>query len=195
MGIVTERLLPLAAASTLAAAAVVALPVGSQAATAASVTLSGGRLAFIDNAPAATVRFRAATLSGTNRSITAPLTIDIGDATGSGAGWNVTATSTTFTSAGHTLPTTATTIQSAPTASCDTGAAGCTPATMNDSFPYTLPAAPAAPTATKLFNAPANSGMGDQTVTAIWTLAIPADAVASATPYASTWTFSLVTGP
>jgi hypothetical protein len=66
---------------------------------------------------------------------------------------------------------------------------------MNDSFPYTLPAAPAAPTATKLFNAPANSGMGDQTVTAIWTLAIPADAVASATPYASTWTFSLVTGP
>jgi len=195
MGIVRARLLPLAAASTLAAAAVVALPVRSQATTVASVMLSGGRLAFIANAPAATISFPTATLNGTNQSITAPLTVDIGDATGSGAGWNVTATSTTFTSGANVLPTTATTIQSAPTASCDTGAAGCTTATTNDSYPYTLPAAPTAPTATKLFNAPANTGMGDQTLTAIWTLAIPANAVASATPYASTWTFSLVTGP
>jgi hypothetical protein len=195
MGIIRRRLLPLAAASTLATAAVVALPDGSRATTLASVTLSGGRLAFINNAPAATISFPTATLNDTTQSITTPLTVDTSDATGSGAGWTVTATSTTFTSAANALPTTATTIQSAPTTACDTGAAGCTTATTNDSYPYTLPAAPAAPTATELFNAPANTGMGDQTFTAIWTLAIPANAAASATPYASTWTLSLVTGP
>jgi hypothetical protein len=63
------------------------------------------------------------------------------------------------------------------------------------SFPYTLPAAATAPTATKLFDAATNTGLGAQTFTATWTLTIPAGAVASATPYTSTWTFSLVSGP
>jgi hypothetical protein len=159
------------------------------------VTLTGGRLAFIDDAPAATISFPTAALNDANRSIRAPLRVDTSDATGSGAGWKLTATSTTFTSGANALPTTATTIQSAPTDACDKGAAGCTTATTTDSYPYTLPAAPTAPTATELFNAAANTGMGGQTFTAIWTLAIPANAVASTTPYASTWTFSLVTGP
>jgi hypothetical protein len=62
------------------------------------------------------------------------------------------------------------------------------------SYPYSLPAgATTAPTATKLFNAPLGSGMGDQTVTPTWTLAIPANAYAGS--YTSTWTLSLVSGP
>jgi hypothetical protein len=62
-------------------------------------------------------------------------------------------------------------------------------------FPYSLPAAPTAPTATKLFDSAAGTGLGDQTFTATWTLLIPAGTVASATPYSSTWTFSLISGP
>ena len=61
------------------------------------------------------------------------------------------------------------------------------------SYPYTLPAAATAPTATKLYNAPAGTGMGDQTVTPTWTLTIPANAYAGT--YTSTWTLSLVSGP
>ena len=195
MRIFRKRLAWLAALTALAAAGVAALPVASQATTAASVTLSAGSLAFINSTPAATVTFPTTTLNGTNQSVTGTLAFDIGDATGSGAGWNVTGTSTTFKSGTNALPTTATTIQSAPTASCDTGAAGCTAATTTVSFPYTLPAATVAPTATKLFNASANTGMGNQTFTPTWTLAIPANAVASGTAYTSTWTFSLVSGP
>jgi hypothetical protein len=161
----------------------------------ASATLSAGSLAFINGTPATTISFPPATLNGTSQTVTARLAFDIGDATGSGAGWDVTATSTTFTSGANALPTTATTIQSAPSAACDTAAPGCTSASTNVSYPYTLAAATTAPTATKLFNAPASTGMGNQTFTAIWSLAIPADAVASATAYTSTWTFSLVSGP
>jgi WxL domain surface cell wall-binding len=185
----------LAAVSALATAGLSVLPGASQAATTASVTLSGGSLAFLNSTPAATLTFPATTLNAANQTITATLAFEIGDATGSGSGWNVTATSTTFTSLTHTLPTTATTVQAAPVATCNTGASGCTPATNTVSFPYTLPAAATAPAATKLFDASANTGLGDQTFTPTWSLAIPANAVASATPYTSTWTFSLVSGP
>lgn len=185
----------LAAIFTLVTIGLGQFPTASQASTTASVTLSAGSLAFINSTPAASITFPATTLNGTNQTVTSTLGFDVGDSTGSGAGWNVTATSTTFTSAGHTLPTTATTIQSAPTASCDASASGCTPATTNVSYPYSLPAAGTAPTATKMFNAAAGTGMGNQTFTPTWTLAIPANAIASGTPYTSTWTFSLVSGP
>jgi len=195
MSIAKKHLIRLVALAAVATAGAAALPVASQATTAASVTLSAGSLAFINSTPAATLTFPTTTLNGTNQTVTSTLAFDVGDATGSAAGWNVTATSTTFTSTTHTLPTTATTIASAPTASCDTGAAGCTPATTNVSYPYTLPAATTAPTATKLFNATANTGMGNQTFTPTLTLTIPANAVASGTAYSSTWTLSLVSGP
>jgi hypothetical protein len=195
MDILRKRLMCLLALSALASAGVASLPVASQATTAASVTLKAGELKFINSTPAATITFPTTTLNGTSQTITETLAFDVGDSTASGSGWNVTGTSTTFTSTTHTLPTAATTIQSAPTASCDAGAEGCTPATTTVGYPYTLPAAATAPAATKLFNASANTGMGDQTFTTTWSLAIPASAVASATAYTSTWTFSLASGP
>jgi len=190
-----KRRLTLATLVAVAAAVSITLPGAALAATTASVTLSAGSSSFINSTPAATVTFPATILNGTQQSVTATLAFDVGDATGSGAGWNVTATSTSFTSGGHTLPATATTVQSLPSISCDAGASGCTNASTTVSYPYALPAATTAPTATKLFNANAGTGMGDQTFTPTWTLAIPADAVAGATPYTSTWTFSLVSGP
>ncbi len=95
----------------------------------------------------------------------------------------MTATSTTFTSGGHTLSTAATTIAATPAVACDAGST-CTLATLlgtKVSYPYTLPAAATAPTATEMFDANSNTGMGNQTVTPTWSLAIPANAYSGTT--------------
>jgi hypothetical protein len=172
----------LAAAATLASA----LPA---AATTGTATISAGSLAFVSSPP--NVSF-SATLNGLDQTITSTEAIDVGDATGSGTGWNVTATSTTFTTGTKTLSTAATTVTGAPTDACD-ATVTCTVATNAIGYPYTLPAASTAPTATKLFNSAANTGMGNQTVTPSWKLAIPANTFAGT--YTSTWTISLVSAP
>ncbi len=171
----------------LAAAPAMAVP--------ASATVNAGSLSFIGGTPAA-VAFPAVTLDGTNQTATQTQAFDVSDATGTNSGWNITATSTTFTASGHTLPDDATTIQAAPTLACD-ASSSCTLATNAVSYPYALPAAAVAPTATKMFTAAANTGMGNQTLTPTWTLSVPADAWAggAGTPYQSTWTFTLVSGP
>jgi hypothetical protein len=176
----------------LAAISSLLLAAGPAGATTASATLNAGGLGFAGTP--GNVTFPSTTLNGQNKTITATQPLDIADATGSGAGWNVTATSTLFTSGSNTLPAGATVIGSAPaTPTCDTNVT-CTPAgTTTVAYPYSLPAAATAPTATKLFSAPAGTGMGDQTVTPTWTLAIPGNAYAG--NYTSTWTLSLVSGP
>ena len=177
------------------AACTAALGLSAPAAGAATATanLTAGALAFVSTPPNVTF---TATLNGADQNVTATQALDIGDSTGSGAGWNVTATSTTFSTGGGSpklLPTTATTVQSAPTVACDSGVT-CTTATVSGlSYPYSLPAAGTAPTATKLFNAAANTGMGNQTVTPTWRLSVPANATAGT--YTSTWTLSLVSAP
>src|SRR5205823_10737382 len=123
---------------------------------------------------------------------TATQPFDVGDATGSGSGWNITATSTSFTAGTHSLAPTAVTVPAVATVACDSGAS-CTTATNAVSYPYTLPAAATAPTATKIFSAAANTGLGNQTVTLVFQLAIPASAFAGS--YSSTWTYTLVSGP
>jgi hypothetical protein len=160
-------------------------------ATSATATISAGSLAFVTTVPAMSF---AATLNGSDQNVNSNQALDIGDATGSGAGWNVTATSTTFATGApvHSLSTSATTVQGAPTVACDASVT-CTTATNSVTYPYTLPAAGTAPTATKLYNAAANTGMGNQTVTPTWRLAVPASTFAGT--YNSTWTVSLVSGP
>jgi YVTN family beta-propeller protein len=133
--------------------------------------------------------FASTVLNGTDKNITTALPFDVGDGVLI-AGWSITLTSTTFSSGGHTLPTTATTIQSAPSNTCDTI---CTPATNTIGYPYSAPAASTAPAATKLYNAAAASGIGNQTVTPTFRLAAPAKSYAGT--YTSTWTVSLISGP
>lgn len=158
-------------------------------ATSATATIAAGSLAFVSPPPA--VSFSGA-LTGTDQTLTTTQPLDVGDATGSGAGWNITATSTTFVNGGNSLPTTAMTVNSAPTDTCDTNST-CQKATTSVTYPYSLPAGSTAPTATKLFNATATTGMGDQTITPTWSALIPASAYAGV--YTSTWTISLVSGP
>ena len=139
----------------------------------------------------ASASFPSLTLDGLNHTKTAAASFDITDST-NGNGWNISATSTTFTAGAHTLPTTATTVASAPTAACDSGFT-CTAPTNGVSYPYTLPAASTAPTATELVNAAVGTGVGHQTITPTFTLAVPANAYVGA--YTSTWTFTLASGP
>ena len=173
------------------AAAALVLPVAAVAAT-GTATISAGSLGFVSTPP--NVSFTA-TLNGLDQTVTSAQALDGGDATGSGAGWNLTATSTTFTTGGGTpklLSTTATSLSAAPADACDASST-CTLATNSVTYPYVLPAATTAPTATKLFNAAANTGLGNQTVTPSWKLAVPASTFAGT--YTSTWTISLVSGP
>lgn len=195
VGIAGRKIMWLGALCALVATGVGVAPARSMAATAAAVTLHAGNLSFINGTPPATLAFPTARLNGTAQTVTAQMLFDVADATGSAAGWAVTATSTPFTSGANVLPANATTVQVAPSVSLDIGALLGTLASTNVSYPYTLPAATTAPLATKLFNAAASTGLGAQTFIATWSLAIPADAVGSATPYTSTWTFSLVSGP
>jgi hypothetical protein len=154
-----------------------------------TATITAGTLAFVSTPP--NVSF-SATLNGADQSVTSTQALDVSDATGSGAGWNITATSTTFTAGAKTLATSSTTLTTAPTTACDSGAA-CTVATSSVAYPYTLPAATTAPTATKVFNAAVNTGLGNETITPTWRLGVPAATFAGT--YTSTWTLSLVSAP
>ena len=176
---------PTTAALCLVAA--LALPAPALATT-GTASISGGSLSMI--APPA-VSF-GATLDGTDQTASAVQAFDVLDHTGSGAGWNITATSTTFTSGADTLPATATTIPSAPVPACDASAT-CAPAVTSVTYPYTLPAGPTPPTATKLYNATSSTGLGNQTAVATLRLAIPATTRAGT--YSATWIYSLVSGP
>jgi hypothetical protein len=176
------------AVALFAGGAVVATSVPAVAAT-ATATLTSGTLGFV-SAPANT-GFSIG-LTGKDIVATATQTFDVSDATGSGAGWNITATSTTFTAGSKSLAPTSVTVQAVPTVACDSGAS-CTTATNGVSYPYTLPAGTTAPTATKVHSATANTGLGNQTVTLVFQLAIPANVFAG--NYSSTWTYTLVSGP
>jgi hypothetical protein len=180
------RRLAVVAAAGAGTILAVALPV---AATTGTATISAGSLAFASAPP--NVSF-SATLNGLDQTSSANEAVDVSDATGSGTGWNLTATSTTFTTGTKSLSTSATTLTGAPTDACDTGAT-CSLATNSISYPYALPAGTTAPTATKVYDAAANTGMGNQTVTPVWKLSVPANTFAGT--YTSTWTISLVSGP
>ena len=169
--------------------AIIAIPTFASTAT---VAVSAGTLAFVSTP--GNPGLSAITLNGTNQNSVGTLPMDVGDNTGSGAGWNITMTSTTFTSTtpAATLATTATTAVATPTDACDASVT-CTLATNAITYPYALPAAGTAPVATKIYNAAANTGMANQTVTPTFHVAIPANTLAAT--YTSTWTISLVSGP
>jgi hypothetical protein len=148
---------------------------------------SGGALTL--PAPSA-VSFPSVTLTGLDQTKTAASQLNPNDATGSGSGWNIQGTSTTFTSAGSSLPTTATRLTSA---SVTAGSGTCSLPTNSVSYPITLPAATTAPPAVKLYNAAANTGGGSLILTLNFALTVPANARSGT--YSSTWTFSIASGP
>jgi hypothetical protein len=152
-------------------------------------TVSAGALSV---ATSAAPTFSANLASGDQTpTYTLPLTAT--DTTGTGAGWNLTITSTQFTTGGgtpHTLATNASTVTGV-TSSCASGT--CTNPTNAVTYPVSIPAGATAPTAVKLFNAAANTGLGSFTVTPTVGVFVPASTFAGS--YSSTLTVSIVSGP
>jgi hypothetical protein len=148
---------------------------------------TGGSLTLT---PPATVTFPSSALSGKDKTATITGGFTPNDQTNSGSGWNITGTSTTFTTGAQSLPTTATQITAA---SAATASQNCSLPTNSITYPVTLPAGAGPPTAVKLYNAAANTGGGPSTVTLTFGLTIPAKTYAGT--YTSTWTFTIGSGP
>jgi hypothetical protein len=164
-----------------------AVGVSPAAAVPATATITGGPLAMTAPASASF----AATLTGADQDVTASQVVNVTDSTGTGAGWNVTLTSTTFTAGGSTLPDSSVT---------DTGAVGacassvtCVLGTNAVVYPVTVPSSGTAPTAVKILNAALDTGLGSQDWTHSMSLRLLASAKAGT--YTSTWTYSLVSAP
>src|SRR4051812_17414196 len=178
-----------AALLALALAAVLAAPLAALAGTSSNVTatatITGGALALSSAATPSV----AVTLDGLDKTPTYTVPITITDPRGTGAGWNVTLTSTTFTTGGQSLSTSASSVTSV-TSACGASST-CTNATNAIAFPVTVPAAATAPAAVKIFNAALNTGMGLLTVTPTVQVAVPANVFAGS--YTSTLTLAVVT--
>ena len=179
-----------------------------------ALTIMASSAAFADSTPGTTVvngagsvtetvtapTIPTVTLAGVDQTINYTLPTTVVDATGTGNGWNLTLTSTAFTTGGnspHTLATDASTITNV-ASSCVTPESGtitCTNPTNAISYPLTVPAAASAPAPVKFFNAAADSGLGKFTITPTISIAIPANTYASDSGYSSTLTVAVVSGP
>jgi hypothetical protein len=175
-----------------------------------TLTLHGGALSLY--APASLAW--SGTLNGANQSVVdgTHTTFKVDDERGTGAGWDVTAKATKFTTGSHTLPTGAawasgpktlqftgssTTVASttAPSAACTTSTTCTLPTETGISYPVGLTGTTA--TAKKIYNAKANTGMGSVTVggtnPAAWWVSWAATTYAGT--YTSTVTLAVATGP
>jgi hypothetical protein len=126
------------------------------------------------------------TLDGTDQTVNYAPILGVVDARGTGAGWNLQISATTFSDgSGHTLA--AGTVSSA--AQACVGGSTCTAATNSGiTLPLTI-----STTAAKFFNAAALSGLGKINVTPTIGVAIPGNAYAGT--YTSTVTLAATTGP
>ena len=126
------------------------------------------------------------TLDGSDQTVSYSPVLGIVDARGSGAGWNLTVSATTFTDASsHSFAAGSVT---AVAQACHSGSS-CTQATSSGiTYPLTLTG-----TAAKVFNAALNTGMGKVDVTPTIQVAIPGNAYAGT--YTSTLTLATATGP
>jgi hypothetical protein len=177
-----------------AAMAILAPMAGATSATAATSTVTGtvsaGTLSITTSA---TPSF-SVTLDGTDKtaSFTVPTTVT--DTTGAGAGWNLTITSTPFSTGGGSPSTMATNASSITgvTNAC-TGTGSCTNPTNAITYPLGVPAGAGPPAAVKYFNAAAATGAGEFTNTPTIEVDLPANTIAGT--YTSTLTLAAVSGP
>src|SRR3712207_5105645 len=124
-------------ALALAGSVAVSAPAALAATSTVTGTISAGTLSI---ATTASPTF-SVTLDGTNKTASYTVPSTVTDATGSGAGWNLTITSTQFTTGGgtpQTLPTNAPTVTSVNN-SCS-GAGTCTAPTNSIGYPVNIPA-------------------------------------------------------
>jgi hypothetical protein len=174
-----------------ALALTLALPAGAMAAgTSASGDVTGSTLDL--TAPGTASWAAGVTLDGTDKAATFAVPTTVNDQRGTGAGWNLTVTSTQFAnSGGKALPMSAS-VMTGVTSACagDT----CTNPTNAVSYGLPVPAdSGTLPDPVKFFNAAADSGMGKFTVTPSVAVTVPANSYAGT--YTSTLTLAATTGP
>lgn len=182
------------ALSAAGLACALALTVVATASASSGVTATVGVTAGTLSMSTSATPSGSVTLNGTDQNTSFGIPLSVTDATGSGAGWNVTVTSTQFSTGGATpklLSTSASSI-TAVSSSCNASVT-CTNPTNAITYPLAVPAGSGPPTAVKLFNAAANSGMGAFTVTPTMQVAVPANTLAGS--YTSTVTVAIVSGP
>ena len=126
------------------------------------------------------------TLDGTDQTATYAPVLGVVDARGTGTGWNLQISSTTFSDlSGHTLAAGSVT---ATAQACSSGSS-CTAATNSG---ITLPLA-VTTTAAKFFSSALNTGLGKLDITPTMSVAIPGNAYAGT--YTSTVTIAAAVGP
>lgn len=206
----------LGGAGTAAAAACPGTPVvgGTTCTDTGTLTFGAGTLSLLSP----TALAWTGTGTGLNQLLvdanTAHQSYVVDDATGSGAGWNVTVSATTFTSTvpAATLPNTAAfatngslTLTSgalsttAPTAACTTGATCTLPTDTAVTYPVIMNTAATTPTVYKIYDALAATGLGSITIglpgaaPVGWWVAVPANAVPAT--YTSTVTLEVISAP
>jgi hypothetical protein len=225
--VVGRRVAPVVGACVLLAGGIGACVLGD-AAPAQATACAGAVVAGTACTDTGTLTFTAGTLTltsptalawagtgnGLNQQLVDPTTAQqayvVNDATGSGAGWNVTVSATTFTSTSPaaTLANTGTfstngsitgqALTTAPTAAC-TGSNTCTVPTDTTVYPVAITTATSAPTAVKIYDASAATGLGSITIgypgaAAVgWWVAVPANAVPAT--YTSIVTLEVITAP
>ena len=126
------------------------------------------------------------TLDGSDQTVSYSPLLGVVDARGSGSGWNVTISATSFSDgSGHSFAPGEVT---GTTQACHSGSS-CTAATPSGvTYPLSISG-----TASKLFNAASDTGMGKVDVTPTIDVAIPGNAYAGT--YSSTVTLAAATGP
>ena len=168
--------LSIAAAALAVAAAAVAATLSATAA----ITGTAGVSLNLPSAPAI-----SATLNGADQSVSYSPQLGVVDARGTGTGWNVTVAATPFTdSANHTFAAGSITSVSQ---SCASGSS-CSAPTNSVTYPVSLSS-----TASKVFSAAANTGMGKVNVTPTIETSIPGNAYAGT--YSSTLTIATALSP
>jgi hypothetical protein len=131
----------------------------------------------------------------------------VNDATGSGAGWHVTVSATTFTTGTYTLANSGTfvstgsvtseTATTAPTAACSTGST-CTLPTDTTTYPVAITTAASAPTAVNIYDTSAATGLGSITIgvgalPVGWWVNVPGSTKAGT--YTSTISLTIISAP
>jgi hypothetical protein len=185
---------PLLSHTTRVAVLMAAMAVGATPAMAATstvtATITGGSLAL---STSATPSF-SATLNGADQTPTYTVPTTVTDSTGTGNGWNLTITSTQFTTGGGTPKTLATNASSVTSVSNScVGGVTCTNPTNAIGYPVSVPAGAGPPAAVKYFNAAASTGLGQFTNTPTVAVSVPANTFAGS--YSSTLTLAAVSGP
>jgi hypothetical protein len=172
-----------------------------------TVSLTGGQLTLTSPSSLSWT----GTLNGLNQSLVDTIAADqqytVNDATGTGAGWHVTTSATTFTNGTHTFPDAGTlvtngsvssiTATTAPTATCS---GTCTPPTNTTTYPVAITTAATSPTSYLIYDTSAGTGVGQVVIGGStqpnpvgWWVNVPASA--SAGSYTSTITMEIISGP